>query len=127
MTPVAPEEHDGQTVRGERSVALVNVARSVQSRVSSALAAALMIALGVVALSWYYAHALARPAHARALAQSAATTRAQGEMALPSLGRITAPAANHPAVQEASRRFAEPEDVPLPEAHAPGSLWSTAT
>ena len=76
----ATEESERESVRGERSVALVNVARSVQSRVSSALAAALMIALGAAALSWYYAHALARPAHARALAQSAATTRAQGEI-----------------------------------------------
>ena len=53
-----------------------------QSRVSSALAAALMIALGIAALAWYYAHALTRPTQARALAQSAATTRAQGEMGI---------------------------------------------
>jgi len=121
----ATEESERESVRGERSVALVNVARSVQSRVSSALAAALMIALGAAALSWYYAHALARPAHARALAQSAATTRAQGEMALPSLGRITAPAADPPRVQEAPQQSVEPQDVPLSETHPPSRLWST--
>jgi type IV secretion system protein VirB10 len=123
----AAEEHEGESVRGERSVALVNVARSVQSRVSSALAAALMIALGISALSWYYAHALARPAQARVQTQSAATTRAQGEMALPSLGRITAPTDNRPPVQEVPQQSAESQDVALPEARAPVSPWNTAT
>jgi len=115
MTP-APDEGDSQSVRGERSVALVNAARSVQSRVSSALAAVLMIALGIAALAWYYAHALTRPAQARALAQSAATTRAQGEMALPSLGRITPPAAaaDPPPLQEVPRQSVEPQEPPLP-------------
>ena len=48
-------------------------------------------ALGVGFLSWYYARALARPAHAHEAAQAAAKSRAQGEMALPSLGRIEVP------------------------------------
>jgi len=128
MTPAAPDERDSQSVRGERSVALVNAARSVQSRVSSALAAVLMIALGIAALAWYYAHALTRPAQARALAQSAATTRAQGEMALPSLGRITPPAAaaNPPPLQEVPRQSVEPQEPPLSEAHPPASPWSSA-
>ena len=127
MTP-APDEGDSQSVRGERSVALVNAARSVQSRVSSALAAVLMITLGVAALAWYYAHALTRPAQARALAQSAATTRAQGEMALPSLGRITPPAAaaNPPPLQEVPRQSVEPQEPPLPETHLGLSPWSSA-
>ena len=127
MTP-APDEGDSQSVRGERSVALVNAARSVQSRVSSALAAVLMIALGIAALAWYYAHALTRPAQARALAQSAATTRAQGEMALPSLGRITPPAAaaNPPPLQEVPRQSVEPQEPPLPETHLRPSPWSSA-
>ena len=63
MTSPAPEERGAHGVRGERSVALVNMARSIQSRVSNVLAAGLMIALGVGALAWYYAHALTRPAH----------------------------------------------------------------
>ena len=128
MTSDAPDEGDAQSVRGERSVALVNAARSVQSRVSSALAAVLMIALGIAALAWYYAHALTRPAHARALAQSAATTRAQGEMALPSLGRITPPAAtaDPPPLQEVPRQSVEPQEPPLPEAHPPAGPWSSA-
>ena len=128
MTPAAPDESESQIVRGERSVALVNAARSVQSRVSSALAAVLMITLGVAALAWYYAHALTRPAQARALAQSAATTRAQGEMALPSLGRITPPAAaaDPPPLQEVPRQSVEPQEPPLPETHLRPSPWSSA-
>jgi type IV secretion system protein VirB10 len=82
-----------EVVRGERTTAIVHAARSAQSRVSSLLAAGLMITLGLSALSWYYAHALTRVTRARQQAQSAATSRAQGEMPLPSLGRIEAPLA----------------------------------
>lgn len=129
MTLSPPGEGDEERVRGERTVTRVNIARSVQSRVSSALAAALMIALGIAALTWYYAHALTRPAHARALAQSAATTRAQGEMTLPPLGQITPPASvsNLRLVEETPQQPVEPQDVPLSDAHPPGSLWSAAT
>ena len=123
----AAEERTAQSVRGERSVALVNIARSVQSRVSSALAAALMGALGIAALTWYYAHALTRPAHARALAQVATTTRAQGEMTLPSLGRIIPPAAasdlRHAAPGLAAQAVPN-ADVPLPETRPLVSPWS---
>ncbi len=86
--------HEEAAVRGERSAALVNAARSMQARVSNILAAALMIALGVGALTWYYAHALTRQSHARAAAQSTVQSRAQGEMPLPPLGRIVPPASS---------------------------------
>jgi len=82
-----------ETVRGERTTAVVHAVRSAHSRVSSVLAAGLMITLGVSALGWYYAHALTRTTQARRAAQSAVASRAQGEMALPSLGRIDAPVA----------------------------------
>ena len=75
------------------TTALVNAVRSVQSRVSSVLAAGLMIALGLSALDLVLrARADAHDARAPA-AQSTAASRAQGEMALPSLGRIDAPVA----------------------------------
>lgn len=83
--------HGEDTVQGERGHPTVNSARSVQSRVSSVLAAGLMITLGVAALSWYYANALSRQKRARQAAQSALTSSAQGEMTLPSLGRIEFP------------------------------------
>jgi type IV secretion system protein VirB10 len=78
-------------VRGERAIPSVSRARSLQSRVSSVLAGALTILLGVGALTWYYANAFTRPTRARDSAQAAAARRAQGEMPLPSLGRIDAP------------------------------------
>lgn len=81
------------SIRGERGAALVSAAQSVQARASNILAAGLMIILGGGALSWYYAHALARPARVRQGAQASAVTRAQGEMPLPALGPIEAPGA----------------------------------
>lgn len=91
MTETTPEESALHVVGGERTTALVNAVRGVQSRMSSALAAGLMIVLGVSALTWYYAQALTRQGRARAAAQSTAANRAQGEMPLPSLGRIVPP------------------------------------
>jgi type IV secretion system protein VirB10 len=91
MTERTPEESALHVVGGERTTALVNAVRGVQSRMSSALAAGLMIVLGVSALTWYYAQALTRQGRARAAAQSTAANRAQGEMPLPSLGRIVPP------------------------------------
>jgi len=79
-------------VRGERSVPLIASPASLQSRISNLLAMALMLAIGVAFLSWYYGHAAMRPARARQSAQAALAGRAQAEMALPSLGPIPAPA-----------------------------------
>jgi type IV secretion system protein VirB10 len=80
-------------VRGERSTPTVNSVRSLQSRISSVLAAGLMIALGLGALSWYYASALGRQKQTRQAAASAAANKAQGEMALPPLGGVEPPQA----------------------------------
>ena len=94
-TPSSDSSTD--TVRGERSTPTVNSARSLQSRISSFLAAGLMIALGLGALSWYYASALGRQQHARQAAVTAAANNAQGEMALPPLGGVEPPRAGPPA------------------------------
>jgi type IV secretion system protein VirB10 len=80
-----------QTVQGERSTPVVNAIRSIQSRISSFLAAGLMIALGVGGLSWYYANALNRQSRAREAAANVAVNKAQGEAALPPLGSVEAP------------------------------------
>jgi type IV secretion system protein VirB10 len=117
----APDESTTQRIRGERSIALVNAVRSVQSRVSSTLAAALMIALGIAALVWYYAHALTRAGHARALAQSASATRAQSEMPLPSLGRITP---DPPPIRELPKQITPQQEVPLAETGRPANVWA---
>lgn len=122
-------EVDSDTVRGERGAPTVNSARSLQSRVSSVLAAGLMIALGLGALSWYYANALGRQKHARQVVETAAADKARGEMALPPLGGVEAPRAG-PLAQSGTLPGADAEpvsgrqrnqDAP-PTAFAPASL-----
>ena len=88
---------DGGAVRGERGAPTVDSARSLQSRVSSVLAAGLMIALGLGALSWYYANALGQQKHARQAVETAAADKARGEMALPPLGGVDPPRGGPPA------------------------------
>ena len=63
MSDPDPIEHG---VRGERDATTVLGARSVQSRVSNVLALGLMSALGLGALTWYYAHTMQRQSHAQA-------------------------------------------------------------
>src|ERR1700743_334730 len=78
-------------VSGERGAPVVNTTRSMQSRISSFLAAGLMIALGVGGLSWYYANALTRQSRAREAAASVGANQAQGGAPLPPLGGVEAP------------------------------------
>ena len=114
------DEHAALGVSGERTTARVDGARSVQSRLSSLLAAGLMITLGLAALTWYYAHAFTRQSRTRQAAQSTAVSRAQGEMPLPSLGRIEppvlpgAPAAGADPAPAAAAQV--PQDLPLEQA-----------
>jgi type IV secretion system protein VirB10 len=85
-----------ETVAGERGIPSVNRARSLQSRMSSILAVGLMSALGLGLLTFYYANAITRQSRAQVSAQNASKSRAQGEMTLPSLGKIQAPALVNP-------------------------------
>jgi type IV secretion system protein VirB10 len=80
-----------ETIPGDRGIPSVNRVRSMQSRVTTVLAISLMTMLGTGLLTWYYARALSRPAAAQRAAVVSAKNRAQGEMALPSLGPIQAP------------------------------------
>jgi type IV secretion system protein VirB10 len=82
---------DESTVRGERGIASINRARSIQSRVSNLLAMGLMSSLGLGLLTWYYAQVFSKHVQVRQEAQSASKAKAQGEMTLPSLGRIDPP------------------------------------
>jgi type IV secretion system protein VirB10 len=150
VTASAHGDGDSQTVRGERSIALGFGTRSAQSRLSSLLAAGLMVALGVSALSWYYAHAFSRQSRTREAAQSGAASRAQGEMALPGLGRIEPPPApaapsvsaaasvsGAPSVPGAAAQIADPAaavtppaatDLPLePQVQRPGTNSQSGT
>ena len=66
------------SVPGERGIASVNRAPSMQSRISSILAMSLMSALGLGLLTWYYANTLARHTHAVERAQAASKAKARG-------------------------------------------------
>jgi type IV secretion system protein VirB10 len=82
----------GDTVVGERANTVTRVL-SVQSRLSNVLAIGLMSVLGLGSLTWYYANAMMRPERAVRSVKAASVSRAQGDMPLPSLGRIDAPLA----------------------------------
>ncbi len=89
---LGPAQRGGfRTVAGERSTAAVHRVRSLESRVGNVMAVGLMCALGFGLLVWYYSVALRRPVHAAQSAKALATSRAQGEMPLPSLGVISGP------------------------------------
>jgi type IV secretion system protein VirB10 len=90
------------SVAGERGIPTVNSIRSMQSRISSFLAAGLMIVLGVGALSWYYSNALSRQKRERQAAIESSARKAQGEMALPPLGYVEPPRAGASAAESAS-------------------------
>src|SRR5580658_9480745 len=89
--PMSDADRDQNEVRGERDATSVNRRSSMQSRISSLLAIGLMSVLGLGMLTWYYANAVSRQSRARQSARTLSTSRAQGEMSLPSLGRIDQP------------------------------------
>ena len=86
------EESAPNQVLGERELRRPSIALFPCNRGSSSiLAVALMSVLGLGSLTWYYANTMTRQSRARQSAQSASANRAQGETALPSLGRIDPP------------------------------------
>ncbi len=99
---------DRATVPGERGDPLITKSPAASSRLSSALAIALMSVLGIGSLTWYYATTLARQGQGRKAAQELATSRAQGDLPLPSLGPISPPK----AVEPVSAPPAPPEATP---------------
>lgn len=128
-----------QTVRGERSAALVNRARSLQSRITDGLAIGLVSVLGLGALAGYYVHTLRRGSHARAVAQRAVRAQAQANAPLPPLGRIVGPKLAQatsnasPTPSLAQRILGPPPAFPSPapatweRADVPGTRPGTAT
>ena len=87
------DQESDSTVRGERDGETLRQPPSVQSRISNVLAIGLMSVLGLGMLAWYYANAMTRQSRARQSVQAASAKRAQGDMPLPSLGRIDPPPA----------------------------------
>jgi type IV secretion system protein VirB10 len=125
---MSPRESGADPVSGERETTAVDKDRSLQSRTSSVLAIGLMSALGLGALTWYYATTMTRQGRARQTAQALSASKAQGEMTLPSLGRIDSPwtpptapesAATSPALQPAPPSATVLTEIPVN--NVPGS------
>jgi type IV secretion system protein VirB10 len=109
-------------VQGERSIAQVSAKRSLQARMSSLLAAGLMGALGLSALTWYYTSTFAGRDRARAAVRTTTANRAQSEMSLPPLGRVVPPSAqgaSGTALPVAPVSEPAPPDMPQPEIALP--------
>lgn len=97
-------------VVGERGAYSVTRALSVQSRLSNLLAVGLMCVLGIGSLTWYYATTLAHQGREKQRAATAASSRAQGDLPLPSLGRIDPPG---PPAPQPAPWAAQPAETPL--------------
>jgi type IV secretion system protein VirB10 len=112
-------------VEGERGAPLIAGGMSLQSRISNVLAMALMFAVGIAFLAWYYSHAATRPARARLSAQASLASRAQTEMALPPLGLIALPASPVAAGESTDSADAAVRtigDAPLPSTSSAPTL-----
>jgi type IV secretion system protein VirB10 len=92
---VAPDSQERATMREaaveERGASTLSQARSLQSRLGNLLAIGLIGSLTVGLVGWYYAKILARPSNLHHAARAAAQTQAEGDMALPSLGKVEPP------------------------------------
>jgi type IV secretion system protein VirB10 len=90
-TPPEGSGPEPDIVVGDRGIASVNQARSLQSRVTNVLAMGLLSTLGLGLLAWYYVHTFAYRTEVKRAAQAASRSQAAGEMPLPSLGKIDPP------------------------------------
>ena len=124
--PIGEADADG--IAGERGTASVNRVRSLQSRLSNVLAAGLMCALGVGALTWYYAHVFARNGHAVQAALRASAHAASGDAPLPPLGPFSAPSVAAAAAPATSPTLAQEVLGPPPElpTAAETAAWNQA-
>ena len=111
----ADDAPESAHVPGERGIASVNQARSLQSRISNLMAMGLMGALGIGMLGWYYSQTYAHQKQAKEDAQSAARSKAQGDMPLPSLGRVDPPGFVKTSAQTADMSGVLGGAPPLPE------------
>ena len=116
LAPSAAPAASPSSAAGERSIPSVNRERSVQSRVSNALAMGTAALLGVGFLAWYYSTQFARADEAKAAVVKAAQARTAGEMKLPPLGRVDPPNWDAAGAAPASV-LAAPPPPPLPESH----------
>lgn len=76
-------------VRGERTRSIASSARSLQSRMTSLLAAGLMISVGTGMLAWYYGEALSRPAAAPTTARVSLPETAGEALTAPTFDQVS--------------------------------------
>lgn len=86
--PAEQQANRADAVRGERGRFIASAGRSLQSRMTTVLAAVLMTSVGAGMLAWYYAEALSRPVAARTPAQESLPQPAGEGMSLPAFGSI---------------------------------------
>lgn len=86
-----PGEATPRAVAGERVASIVGGPRSLQSRMTSLLAAALVISVGAGMLAWYYAGVLSRRGSARTPVHTALPDAAGEGMTLPPFAPIASP------------------------------------
>lgn len=111
----APDEPGSAgPIHGERGSSIVSGVRSLQSRMSSLLAAALMMSVGAGMLAWYYAEALSRPAAPRSAVHAPLPEVAGEGMTLPSFGSRAQPSAAPSAPAAPSAKGPSSPLAPLP-------------
>lgn len=93
VEPPRPQTDEVAAVRGERPRFIARGARSLQSRMTTLLAAGLMTSVGAGMLAWYYTEALSRPVSARTPAQTSLPEAAGEGIILPTFAVIAPPRA----------------------------------
>ncbi|RZL85527.1 MAG: TrbI/VirB10 family protein [Variovorax sp.] len=113
----ADADAGGATVQGERAIPSVNRERSIQSRISGALALGTIVLLGAGFLFWYYNTQYAKTRDAEDAAKKAAAARATGEMKVPPLGRVNPPQLALNATPVAANSTLPPPPPPVTNAN----------
>ncbi|MGB6487331.1 MAG: type IV secretion system protein VirB10 [Steroidobacteraceae bacterium] len=88
-----PQSDEPAVVHGERANFIASGARSLQSRMTTMLAAGLMTSVGAGMLAWYYAEALSRPASVNASVRAPLPEAAGEGMTLPTFEAVAPPRA----------------------------------
>jgi type IV secretion system protein VirB10 len=120
-----PQTDRPAVVHGERANFIASGARSLQSRMTTLLAAGLMTSVGAGMLAWYYTEALSRPAPARTAAQ-ASLPEVPGEgMTLPTFETVAAPRV--PVLAASAQSVPSMSTISALLAHGTGQTSSAAT
>jgi type IV secretion system protein VirB10 len=90
-TPILEQRGTMREAAEERGASTLSQARSLESRLGNLLAIGLIGSLTLGLVGWYYAKIVARPSNLHHAARAAAQNQAEGDMALPTLGKVDPP------------------------------------